>query len=308
MQILEVLDVLYDWDVIYNSDSNQSIARVSAATAVLERPAVVRVPEPPIPPPEPVPPPTPWALIASGVLTVSGVAYVTTEYMDSGPRADAVLAQDIDTLARIADKIRISPELSDDVDGERQQRTAAMSCMETISLTEVEAALSVALDANGFDGDGNHACELIDVFFPGSSWTTGGGTGTTYPTFEATGVDAAAIANGAPMVLTRYLDGHDRGWYSDVCSSDYPNTSCDEYPFASTFEGGEDNYFDANHEPTGRVRVTEITHSHNTHEGNALVSFYQPSNGCSRDYDGAVFAVVPMPTSVAPPTTWSCKQ
>ncbi|MEM9519648.1 MAG: LamG domain-containing protein [Actinomycetota bacterium] len=248
---------------------------------------------------------TSWTLRAGGLLLLtSEIAYQTTEFVDTPDRVETALLRDIGLIERIGDTIRVTPDLAP-VDADRQRRIAAMTCVQTIAVDQVAAATGQVLDADGFNSSGEHACELIDVFLPGSSWTTAGGV--VRNTVEATTVDANAITSGtAPAVLTRRQPSwpifHTQTVNGAAICSAPTGQECQDYPFRSTYEGGRANW------DLGKVVVLPIDFDANQGEGNALNAFYGAAQGCDVK-DGTppdTFVVVPMPGQFAPGTTWRC--
>lgn len=121
---------------------------------------------------------------------------------------------------------------------------------------------------------------------------------------ESTLSDKGAIERGSPTVLFRHSPVHDRRWIESrgICDPVQYVTECDEYPFASTEQGGEGNY------NAGTVAVDLASYASNQGEGSALTSFYGALNGCNiapnRGLD-SMYVVVPVPVA-AYRTSWLC--
>lgn len=105
-------------------------------------------------------------------------------------------------------------------------------------------------------------------------------------------IHAAAAIAGHPAwaELNRIIPPHDREWYQNlpVCKNKPSGTACDEYPFASTEQGG----------PFANppVSLLPLPAGESTTQGGKLIGFY---NSCGVA-QGAGFYVVPVPVEGVP--------
>jgi hypothetical protein len=105
-------------------------------------------------------------------------------------------------------------------------------------------------------------------------------------------IHAAAAIAGHPAwaELNRIIPPHDREWYQNlpVCKNKPSGTACDEYPFASTEQGG----------PFANppVSLLPLPAGESTTQGGKLIGFYS-SCGVAQ---GAGFYVVPVPVEGVP--------
>jgi len=154
------------------------------------------------------------------------------------------------------------------------------------------ARLCFAQGASQWNGVTAHPCETEKIFLPGLD------------VFPAAQHDAEAIvSNPAWVKLTRgQVPGVNAGWYEadSRCFGTVPTaTSCDEYPYFSTLQGG----------PGASLKT--INAAQNSLEGSRLRSFY--AVGRCNVPAGTSFLVIPtvLPdadesTAVGPPTFWVC--
>ena len=123
--------------------------------------------------------------------------------------------------------------------------------------------------------------------------------GDTTPEHRA--VVTTAMLNGAPFGLHYYKAGHDRGWLiSDrKCKGSRLNgafTDCDEYPYASSYEGGKNN---ANYTTTQVISASD-----NQHAGRMLGAMYK----VCKMQDRESFNVIPLANDAGTPipTSYLC--
>lgn len=250
----------------------------------------------------PGPQKTSWARAGAYAFAVSGVAYWASEWLEpqSVQGQTAVLGQ-VTIIDDIAELIPPDP-FEDPEEDKAKRKTMSLECIDEIDLVAAAATIGEALTAGGMTAAGKHACELVNVFFPAGHWTTQ--TGNVRITLESTLQNAAAIAGPSPAVLDRRLPAHLRTWIPvlSTCTSVGTGKDCDEYPYASSDQGGATNF------GLGTVRVDLIDRDSNQGEGNALASFYPscgiPPNG--GQYSDSTYFVVPIPIAEVR-TTWICK-
>jgi hypothetical protein len=113
-------------------------------------------------------------------------------------------------------------------------------------------------------------------------------------------VVTTALENGAPFNLSYYKAGHDRKWLiSDgKCrgSRDGVFTDCDEYPYASSYEGGKNN--------AAYTTTQVIAAADNQHAGRMLGAMYR----VCKIQDKERFNVIPLANDagVPIPTSYLC--
>jgi len=90
-----------------------------------------------------------------------------------------------------------------------------------------------------------------------------------------------------PSILHKKDKEHDRRWLDKVLPSRWPIQVRDEYPYASTYEGGKDNY-----EKRRSVLVQYVSTSESGRQGRFIGAFYNDSPTPLHDKD--TFIVIPM--------------
>ncbi len=245
--------------------------------------------------------------LVGGTLIISGVAYNASVWIsDLNAQAEAAIVEDIEVVDDIAENI---PQQLDPDPGRDwvMKRTIATYCLREVGLAALGTALSVAFGPGGFTAGGTHACNLIPTLIPAGFWTTNGGT--VKPTLPSTQQDANAMLNGAPVVLDwKEGDRHPNGWAITNCqntgSYNPPADQCDEYPYASTIQGGSQNSGNS-------LAAAPVPAISNQGEGNLLSSFL-PSAQCGLvkgartnghpDPNAGMYLVVPIPIAGLPST------
>lgn len=168
--------------------------------------------------------------------------------------------------------------------------TAAVHAKNTaLTSAQAQSLADTCLDevAGAMLGDPYQICENTPIFSSGRSDVP-----------QATDHDRAAIAAYSPWALLHYLPSSlqsgSQGWYSSqpacAAASAATSTSCDEYPFYSSMEGG----------PTAvpSVSLQVIDTGQNSLQGSRYSSFL---TSCHMN-SGDAFISAPLPPS-APATT-----
>lgn len=265
-----------------------------------------------------------WARVGGGLALVSGVAYATSLWLEPDERATqtALLTQP-SLISDIAAGIRPDPTLATEEEQDRDRHIAARECVVQIATLGVPDGLA-GFNSRGFNSNGDHVCQELNVFYPGSRRYVIA-RGVLVDHWAATQQTADAIAGGAPAMVHRGAATHSRSWFrlratnpdGNVICDTLNDQHCDEYPYASNLEGGHANYLRHWNDPViaqlglWPVNVQPVLGSHNTREGSALNVFYGAANGCgiarlAVPTEENRFLVVPMVGQTAPTTTHSC--
>lgn len=252
----------------------------------------------------------PVAATGAAFLAISGLAAAGVEYIKADDRTSTILHRDQETLSRVEARVKVPASVAED-DIDRYTKVAAMSCLSSLTLATVSPQILAAfgisaddIDADGFVGD-NHLCELIPIYMPGDTSARGGDMhNTTNHIRMALGVapspspmPTGLSVNPSWIFQTRKSPPNLREWlkampiYNSYLGRDDTclgvvgdNLTCDEFPYASSTQGGE-----LASPPVSYYNVPSIPE--NGSQRDDLLDFY---NGCNRD-DGDSYLVVPLP-------------
>jgi hypothetical protein len=240
-------------------------------------------------------------IAATGILVGVFVHY-SVQYLEADAAGSAALHENIHAVDDVAEKVA---DPVDEDDPESVKRGVALGCIQTMTggtLETIASALGVVATTTGFV-NGDHICSLIPVYMPADNSRSGKPMPmTTHHIKLALGmtnenpVRQGVSVNPEWVIQTKkFGHAHDRSWLgnevvttptggSDMCATNHDELVCDEFPFASSEEGGQGQ--------SPKVSLYQVPQPEGGVQGGDLTSF----NSVCGIVAGSKYAVVPMPS------------